>query len=262
MEAAIETKAVPEANPARVANRQRSGGVPRWLARFLAACLLAAVVGYLVWGAGWQRPRDDPWAPVGFWTSTWWLTPRPDDLYRELPLPVGEAGAFVPSDLCQAEGLAGGLGLACQDTHNLRLLGAEANGLVLKKLRLVPEARRAVGITLADIPFERRQDRTWALLIPGLATLDAGGAVKRLILGKNGNSFGGAAFSPDGNLVVTASETTTRVWDAATGKLSVSWLDNAAVNSVAFSPDGARGVSVLVDDIARELDPIRGTKGR
>jgi hypothetical protein len=260
LEAPVETKAVPEADLAGMANRQGSHGLQRGLTRFLAACLLAALVGYLVWGAGWQRPRDDPWAQVGFWTSTWWLTPRPDDLYRELPLTVGEAGAFVPSDLCQRERLAAGLGLACQDTHNLRLVGAEANGLVLKKLRLMPEARRAVGITLADIPFERRQDQTWAPLIPGLATLDAGRTVKRLVLG-NDNSVRGAAFSPDGKLVVTTSEDTARVWDAAAGKLiGSSWQHSGGVNSVAFSPDGARVVSAFGDNTARVWDAATGAR--
>jgi WD40 repeat protein len=66
----------------------------------------------------------------------------------------------------------------------------------------------------------------------------------------------GAAFSPDGTLVVTASsDKTARVWDAATGKLLTNLLEHQdRVVGAAFSPDGTLVVTASSDKTARVWD--------
>ena len=63
----------------------------------------------------------------------------------------------------------------------------------------------------------------------------------------------GAAFSPDGTRVVTASDDhTARVWDAATGKpLTRALAHQGPVRSAAFSSDGTRMVTASDDKTAR-----------
>lgn len=69
-----------------------------------------------------------------------------------------------------------------------------------------------------------------------------------------------AAFSPDGTLIVTASQDrTARVWDAATGASLAELKDLMdLVNSAAFSPDGTRIVTASADGTARVWDAATG----
>jgi WD40 repeat protein len=62
-----------------------------------------------------------------------------------------------------------------------------------------------------------------------------------------------AAFSPDGQRVVTASDDkTARVWNAATGQVIAKLEDHwASVGSAAFSADGQRVVTASADNTAR-----------
>src|SRR4051794_8811826 len=87
--------------------RRLSSTFQRPIARVAAVSLLLGLVGYLIWAWGWQKPGPDPWAPPSFWAA--WLSPRPDKLYGQMPVPMGEAGALVPADLCRREQL----GLVC-----------------------------------------------------------------------------------------------------------------------------------------------------
>ena len=67
----------------------------------------------------------------------------------------------------------------------------------------------------------------------------------------------GAAFSPDGKRIVTASaDLTARIWDAASGKPISDHLRGHMdwVNSAAFSPDGERVVTASNDFTARIWD--------
>ena len=70
-----------------------------------------------------------------------------------------------------------------------------------------------------------------------------------------------AAFSPDGQRIVTASDDkTARLWDAATGKPIGEPLEghDDAVMSAAFSPDGQRIVTASLDKTARIWDAATG----
>jgi Flp pilus assembly protein TadD len=70
--------------------------------------------------------------------------------------------------------------------------------------------------------------------------------------GPQGDLIKAVAFSPDGKVVVTADEETTRRWSATTGKpLGEPWRHPQAVGGVAFSPDGRTLLTVSADHTAR-----------
>ena len=82
----------------------------------------------------------------------------------------------------------------------------------------------------------------------------------RLALAGHTALVSGAAFSPDGSRVVTASwDGTARVWDAKTGGVLItlaghrSWADSAV-----FSPDGGRILTASWDKTARVWDAKTG----
>jgi WD40 repeat protein len=74
------------------------------------------------------------------------------------------------------------------------------------------------------------------------------------------NGVNGAAFSPDGRLVVTASDdNTARVWEAATGRgLAVLRGHTGGVNGAAFRPDGRLAVTASGDKTARVWQAATG----
>ena len=69
-----------------------------------------------------------------------------------------------------------------------------------------------------------------------------------------------AAFSPDGQRIVTASrDKTARLWDASSGKaIGLPMQHDDTVNSAAFSPDGQRIVTASRDKTARLWDAASG----
>ncbi len=69
-----------------------------------------------------------------------------------------------------------------------------------------------------------------------------------------------AAFSPDGDRIVTASsDNTAKVWDAQTGQEILTLAGHAgSVSSAAFSPDGTRIVTASADNTAKVWDATDG----
>ncbi len=65
----------------------------------------------------------------------------------------------------------------------------------------------------------------------------------------------GAAFSPDGTRILTASwDKTAKLWDAVSGKLIASFDHQGSVWHAAFSPDGARIITASADKTAKLWD--------
>src|SRR6516162_5704151 len=70
----------------------------------------------------------------------------------------------------------------------------------------------------------------------------------------------GAAFSPDGTRILTASaDRTAKLWDATSGKLIASFEHLSSVLHALFSPDGARILTASVDNTAKFWDAASGT---
>ena len=78
------------------------------------------------------------------------------------------------------------------------------------------------------------------------------------VLSGHGGAVVGAAFSPDGRRIVTASfDRTARIWDTATARpLAILSGHDGSVISAAFSPDGRRIVTASQDKTARIWDAV------
>src|SRR5271165_5294020 len=74
------------------------------------------------------------------------------------------------------------------------------------------------------------------------------------------DSVNDAAFSPDGTRILTASwDKTAKLWDAASGKLIVSFAHQGIVWRAAFSSDGTRILTASADKTAKLWDAASGT---
>ena len=74
---------------------------------------------------------------------------------------------------------------------------------------------------------------------------------------------GGAAFSPDGARILTASwDKTAKLWDAASGNSSPPSLIRVVVWHAEFSPDGARILTASADKTAKLWDAQLGQANR
>src|SRR5205814_2361012 len=69
-----------------------------------------------------------------------------------------------------------------------------------------------------------------------------------------------AAFNPDGNKVITASDDhTARIWNSSTGQLLHTLSGHTRwINSAAFSPDGNKVVTASADHTARIWNSSNG----
>jgi WD40 repeat protein len=122
------------------------------------------------------------------------------------------------------------------------------------------DAASAILLALAALP-----DAAIARPYVPEAELQLDGAWRSLreliVLASHEGTVSGAAFSPDGKRIVTASlDTTARLWDGATGKPIGEPLKGHAgpVWSAVFSPDGKRIVTASDDKTARLWDGETG----
>src|SRR6266567_3080347 len=149
--------------------------------------------------------------------------------------------------------------LTASDDTTARLWDAETGKLIVNKGHTQP-LRSAVfspdGTHIIATTSRGNTARLWNLESGNSAVLQGN---FRDLQGHSG-AIGGAAFSRDGQLVVTASDDkTARIWDAQTGRqVAVLGDHGGAMNSAAFSPDGRYIVTASDDRTARLWDAGTG----
>jgi len=119
----------------------------------------------------------------------------------------------------------------------------------------------AVLTALAALPVNMNAPdrRVWTPAVSLLAEARSHDRQRDVLQGHTGSVYS-AAFSPDGERVVTTSyDRTARLWDAKTGAaLAVLQGHTGSVHSAAFSPDGERVVTASDDNTARLWDAKTG----
>jgi WD40 repeat protein len=139
------------------------------------------------------------------------------------------------------------------------LLANAASRLVDDKL--IGDAGTAVLLTLEALPDnDAGVKRPYVLEAEQQLDRDKRALLERAVLTGHDASVQVAVFSPDGNLIVTASDdTTARVWDVATGREIARLMGHRGpVKSAVFSPDGNRIVTASDDTTARVWDTATG----
>ena len=121
----------------------------------------------------------------------------------------------------------------------------------------------AVLTALAALPVNMNAPdrRVWTPAVSLLAEARSHDRQRDVLQGHTGSVYS-AAFSPDGERVVTTSyDRTARLWDAKTGAaLAVLQGHTGSVHSAAFSPDGERVVTASDDKTARLWDAKTGAE--
>ncbi len=215
-----------------------------------------------------------------------WIASRPEGA----PPPTEAAQAFITESRKAASQrrniLSGGLGAGLLVALGLAGLAYWQRGIAIEQEKIAVEQRDKALLTqsrfLADLAKQQTAigGATTAILFAIEALPDvAAGALRpyapeaefaldeawhavreRMILASQATLWS-AAFSPDGNHIVTASEDgTARIWDAATGEPIGAVLKGhkGDVFSAAFSPDGNRIVTASGDGTARIWDAATG----
>jgi WD40 repeat protein/serine/threonine protein kinase len=135
---------------------------------------------------------------------------------------------------------------------------------------------RTLAHDLRAVPFERRWIRAVGFSSDGKTVLTAGAdGIIRLWETATGKQLSRithrdqvvdqdeileAAFSPDGKMIVTASnlDTAAKLWDAGTKARRATLPHDKGVTSVVFSPDGAMVLTGSADNTARLWDAATG----
>jgi WD40 repeat protein len=216
------------------------------------------------------------WVPLQHRRAQFWDDPNRHQLREELVedlkqvllrfYPGRDWGQLCGEERAQrrpAVGLLSGVALV------FLLLAVAAAGFAryAQKQRLLAESRAFAA--QAEQMVARDQPAALALAIRGwhtAKTAEANFAVAHAfpqLLSKLEGHTGGvfhAVFSPDGWLVVTASDDkTARVWNAANGQLLATLEGHTgSVFHAAFSPDGQRIVTAGVDKTARVWNAANG----
>jgi WD40 repeat protein len=116
---------------------------------------------------------------------------------------------------------------------------------------------RQGGLPLFSLGWDTPEIRGLEAKLAGAAQASA---LRAIFGGHDNDSVNGAAFSPDGSRIVTASHgNTARVWDVKSGAvLLVLQGHGDDVYRAAFSPDGSRIVTASADHTARVWDAKSG----
>ena len=144
-----------------------------------------------------------------------------------------------------------------------KLLEEKARNIAAKANQLVNEGdsylARLLLINILPNDISNPKDRTY--------TMETESALRKALQHDNAilrghtDDVNSAAFSPDGKLIVSASnDKTIRIWDAQTGKQIGDTIEGHThfVFSAAFSPDGKRIVSASNDNTIRIWDVQTG----
>ena len=128
----------------------------------------------------------------------------------------------------------------------------ELAAAAIANLEVDPERSALLALHSLDVTHTLEAEETLHAAVPRLRTL-------RVLAGHESNIWD-AAYSPDGSLLVTASEDgKARVWDTETGERLLGFTGHGdSIRSVVFSPDGAFVVTASWDGTAKIWDPLTG----
>lgn len=162
--------------------------------------------------------------------------------------------------------LAGGF---AGTAYEARIAAAQAHELLEAQMRTLAQTAAArvkdgdvasaMGIILDILEHQGAKSPYSSEAIGTFQEARAMDALVGILVG-HGDQVRSAAFSPDGQRIITASvDRTARIWDAMTGRQTLVLTGHTAgVTAAAFSPDGRRVVTASRDNTARIWDAVTG----